>query len=92
VRSLEDVATAIEVDLEMVTVALEKISAGEPITEVEKEMIESVMDALVPAEDVAEDVPGEDAPMNEAMTEQNGLDQLALHRKKLALMELLESL
>jgi HK97 family phage prohead protease len=92
VRSLEEIATAIEVDLEMVTVALEKISAGEPISEVEKEMIESVMDALVPVEDVAEDVPAEDAPMDEAMTEQNGLDQLALHRKKLALMELLETL
>jgi HK97 family phage prohead protease len=92
VRSLEDIATAIEVDLEMVTVALEKISAGEPITEVEKEMIESVMDALVPAEDVAEEAPVEDAPMDGAMTEQNGLDQLALHRKKLALMELLETL
>jgi hypothetical protein len=30
--------------------------------------------------------------MDEAMTEQNGLDQLALHRKKIALMELLDSL
>jgi HK97 family phage prohead protease len=85
VRSLEEIATAIEVDLEMVTVALEKISAGEPITEVEKEMIESVMDALVPAEDVVEEVPAEDVAEPE-MTEQNGLDQLALHRKKLALM------
>jgi HK97 family phage prohead protease len=91
VRSLEDIALAIELDLEMVTVALEKIAAGEPITEVEKEMVDSVMDALVPSEDVAEDAPVEDVA-DPVMTEQNGLDQLALKRKKLALMELLDTL
>jgi len=87
VRSLEDVTMAAELDLEMVTVALEKIAAGEPISEVEKEMIETVMDQLVPAEDVAEEVPAEDMPM-----EENSGDMLALKRKKLALLELLETL
>jgi hypothetical protein len=52
--------------------------------------MELVLDALVPEEETQVDVEVE--PADEAMTEQNGLDQLALHRKKLALMELLESL
>jgi hypothetical protein len=78
---------AAELDLEMVTVALSKIAAGEPISEVEKEMIETVMDQLVPAEDVAEEVPAEDMPM-----EENSGDMLALKRKKMALLELLETL
>ena len=87
VRSLEEITMAVELDLEMVTVALEKIAAGEPISEVEKEMIETVMDQLVPAEDVAEEVPAEEMPM-----EENSGDILALKRKKLALLELLETL
>lgn len=88
VRSLEEITMAAELDLEMVTVALEKIAAGEPISEVEKEMIETVMDQLVPAEDVAEEVV-EDVP---AETEENSGDMLALKRKKMALLELLETL
>jgi uncharacterized protein len=88
VRSLEEITMAAELDLEMVTVALEKIAAGEPISEVEKEMIETVMDQLVPAEDVAEEVV-EDVP---ADTEENSGDMLALKRKKMALLELLETL
>jgi uncharacterized protein len=87
VRSLEEITMAAELDLEMVTVALEKIAAGEPISEVEKEMIETVMDQLVPAEDVAEEVPAEDMPV-----EENSGDMLALKRKKMALLELLETL
>jgi HK97 family phage prohead protease len=87
VRSLEEITMAAELDLEMVTVALEKIASGEPISEVEKEMIETVMDQLVPAEDVAEEVPAEDMPM-----EENSGDMLALKRKKMALLELLETL
>lgn len=88
VRSLEDVTMAAELDLEMVTNVLSKIAAGEPISEVEKEMIETVMDQLVPAEDVAEEVV-EDVP---AETEENSGDMLALKRKKMALLELLETL
>jgi HK97 family phage prohead protease len=88
VRSLEDVVVAVGVDYDALSMVLGKVAAGEPITYAEKEVMELVLDALVPEEDM----PVEDAPMDEAMTEQNGLDQLALHRKKLALMELLESL
>ena len=88
VRSLEDVVMAVGVDYDALSMVLGKVAAGEPITYAEKEVMELVLDALVPEEEA----PVEDAPMDEAMTEQNGLDQLALHRKKIALMELLESL
>jgi HK97 family phage prohead protease len=88
VRSLEDVVVAVGVDYDALSMVLGKVAAGEPITYAEKEVMELVLDALVPEEDA----PIEDAPMDEAMTEQNGLDQLALHRKKIALMELLDSL
>lgn len=89
VRSLEDVAMAAELDLEMVTVALEKIVAGEAISEIEKEMVELVMEQLVPAEDVVEDAPAEEVVVD---VEDNGADMLALKRKKLALLELLDTL
>jgi HK97 family phage prohead protease len=88
VRSLEDVVMAVGVDYDALSMVLGKVAAGEPITYAEKEVMELVLDALVPEEEA----PVEDAPMDEAMTEQNGLDQLALHRKKIALMELLDSL
>ena len=88
VRSLEDVVVAVGVDYDALSMVLGKVAAGEPITYAEKEVMELVLDALVPEEDA----PVEDAPVDEAMTEQNGLDQLALHRKKIALMELLDSL
>ena len=88
VRSLEDVVVAVGVDYDALSMVLGKVAAGEPITYAEKEVMELVLDALVPEEET----PVEDAPMDEAMTEQNALDQLALHRKKLALMELLDSL
>ena len=91
VRSLEEITMAAELDLEMVTVALEKITAGEPISEVEKEMIETVMDQLVPAEDMAEDKPEEGVSV-EVEVDASGADMLALKRKKLALLELLETL
>jgi HK97 family phage prohead protease len=88
VRSLEDVVMAVGVDYDALSMVLGKVAAGEPITYAEKEVMELVLDALVPEEEA----PAGDAPMDEAMTEQNGLDQLALHRKKLALMDLLDSL
>jgi uncharacterized protein len=87
VRSLEDVTMAAELDYEMVTVALEKIVAGEPISQIEKEMVELVMEQLAPEEDAPEEVPAEEMPM-----EENSGDMLALKRKKLALLELLETL
>jgi HK97 family phage prohead protease len=90
VRSLEDVVSAVGVDYDALSAVLGKVAAGEPITYAEKEVMELVLDALVPEEETQVDVEVE--PADEAMTEQNGLDQLALHRKKLALMELLESL
>lgn len=91
VRSLEEIAMAVEVDLEAVTVALEKIAAGEPISEMEKEMVETVMDQLVPAEDMSEDMPEEGVSV-EVEVDSSGADMLALKRKKLALMELLNTL
>jgi hypothetical protein len=90
VRSLEDVVMAVGVDYDALSMVLGKVAAGEPITYAEKEIMELVLDALCPEEDMQADPAM--MPADEAMTEQNGLDQLALHRKKLALMELLETL
>jgi HK97 family phage prohead protease len=86
VRSLEDVTMAAELDYEMVTAAIEKIVAGEPISQIEKEMVELVMEQLAPEEDAPEEVPAQDMPM-----EDNSADILALKRKRLALLELLET-
>jgi HK97 family phage prohead protease len=93
VRSLEDVVSAVGVDYDALTMTLGKIANGEPITEADKEIMELVLDALT----IEEEMPDESAaPVDEvvdpAMTEQNGLDMLALKRKKLALMELLDTL
>jgi len=90
VRSLEDVVMAVGVDYDALSMVLGKVAAGEPITYAEKEIMELVLDALCPEEDMQADPAM--MPSDEAMTEQNGLDQLALHRKRLALMELLETL
>jgi len=90
VRSLEDVVMAVGVDYDALSAVLGKVAAGEPITYAEKEIMELVLDALCPEEDMQADPAM--MPADDAMTEQNGLDQLALHRKKLALMELLETL
>jgi HK97 family phage prohead protease len=89
VRSLEDVTMAAELDYEMVTVALEKIVAGEPISQIEKEMVELVMEQLAPEEDAPEEVV-EDV-VAEPEVEDNSADILALKRKRLALL-LLETL
>lgn len=90
VRSLEDVTMAAELDYEMVTVALEKIVAGEPISQIEKEMVELVMEQLAPEEDAPEEVV-EDV-VAEPEVEDNSADILALKRKRLALLELLETI
>jgi hypothetical protein len=91
VRSLEEIVTAEQLNIDEVTAALDKIAMGEPITEVEKEMVETVMEALVPAEDMTQADPNV-MPADPAMTEQNDADMMALKRKKLALLELLETL
>jgi len=95
VRSLEDVALANELDYEMVDAALTKLHAGEEITEIEKELVESLIEVLMPMEDMPEDAP-EDAPVNQVqdptMNEQNDAGILALKRKRLALLELLDTL
>jgi len=89
VRSLEDVVSAVGVDYDALTMVLNKVAAGEPITYAEKEVMELVLDALVPEKDVQADP--EMMPEDEPVTEENGLDMLALKRKRLALM-LLETL
>jgi hypothetical protein len=61
----------------------------------DRELVEMLMDVLMPSEDMPEEMPddvasgGVDDP---DMIEQNGLDMLALKQKKLRLLELLESL
>jgi HK97 family phage prohead protease len=95
VRSLEDVATDYEIEYELIDLALTKLHAGQPITPMDRELVETLMDVLMPSEDMPEDMPddvasgGVDDP---DMIEQNGLDMLALKQKKLRLLELLESL
>jgi HK97 family phage prohead protease len=90
VRSLEDVVMAVGVDYDALSMALGKIANGEAITHADKEIVELVLDALTPEEDMPVDV--EVMPADEAMTEQNDAGLLALKRKKLALLELLETL
>jgi HK97 family phage prohead protease len=90
VRSLEDVVMAVGVDYDALSMALGKITNGEAITHADKEIVELVLDALTPDEDMQVDA--EVMPADPAMTEQNDAGLLALKRKKLALLELLETL
>jgi HK97 family phage prohead protease len=90
VRSLEDVVMAVGVDYDALSMALGKIANGEAITHADKEIVELVLDALTPDEDMQVDA--EVMPADPAMTEQNDAGLLALKRKKLALLELLETL
>jgi hypothetical protein len=89
VRSLEEITMAADLDYELVDLALTKLHAGQPISEDEKELVESLMDALMPGEDVPEPVVEDEVV---EPVEENSGDMLALKRKKLALMELLETL
>jgi len=88
VRSLEEITMAADLDFELVDLALTKLHAGQPISEDEKKLVESLMNALMPGEDTPEI---EDEVVEEVVEENSG-DMLALKRKKLALMELLETL
>jgi hypothetical protein len=90
VRSLEDVGMAVGVDYDVLAMALAKIANGEAITHADKEIVELVLDALIPEEDMSADPAA--MPVDVAMTEQNDAGVLALKRKKLALLELLETL
>jgi HK97 family phage prohead protease len=90
VRSLEDVVMAVGVDYDALSMALGKISNGEAITHADKEIVELVLDALSPEEDMQADPAT--VPVDSAMAEQNDADVIALKRKKLALLELLETL
>jgi HK97 family phage prohead protease len=95
VRSLEDVVSAAGVDYDALNMALGKIAAGETITHADKEIVELILDALTAEEDMPVDpaTPADPAaPADSAMTEQNDAGMLALKRKKLALMELLDTL
>lgn len=89
VRSLEEITMAADLDYDLVDLALTKLHAGQPISEDEKELVESLMDALMPGEDVPEPVVEDEVV---EPVEENSGDMLALKRKKLALMELLETL
>jgi HK97 family phage prohead protease len=89
VRSLEEITMAADLDYDLVDLALTKLHAGQPISEDEKELVESLMDALMPGEDVLEPVVEDEVV---EPVEENSGDMLALKRKKLALMELLETL
>jgi hypothetical protein len=80
---------AADLDYDLVDLALTKLHAGQPISEDEKELVESLMDALMPGEDVPEPVVEDEVV---EPVEENSGDMLALKRKKLALMELLETL
>jgi HK97 family phage prohead protease len=95
VRSLEDVATEYEIEYELIDLALTKLHAGQPITPMDRELVEMLMDVLMPSEDMPEEMPDDVASGggdDSDMIEQNGLDILALKQKKLRLLELLESL
>jgi HK97 family phage prohead protease len=91
VRSLEEVAMAVEVDYDALAMALGKVSNGEPITQADKEIVELVLDELTPEEDM-QMMPADPATVPDPSMQQNDAAIIALKRKKLALMELLESL
>ena len=89
VRSLEDIATEYEIPYESVDLALTKLHAGEPITQMDRELVMSLIDVLMPAEDMPEG----DMPVDEsAPDEQNDMGMLDLKRKKMALLELMDTL
>jgi HK97 family phage prohead protease len=91
VRSLEDVAMAVEVDYDALAMALGKVANGEPITQADKEIVELVLDELTPEEDM-QMMPADPAAVPDQSMQQNDAAIIALKRKKLALLELLETL
>jgi HK97 family phage prohead protease len=92
VRSLDEVAASIEVDLEALGAALVKVEAGEMITQMEKEILTAVIDELT-APGEGEDMPEGDMPDEQsAPDEQNDMGMLDLKRKKMALLELMDTL
>lgn len=92
VRSLEDIAMTAEVDLEALGAALAKVEGGEMITDGEKEILMAVIDELTAPAD-GEDMPAGDMPTDQpASDEQNDMGMLDLKRKKMALLELMDTL
>lgn len=76
VRNLEKVAERAQVDADALSAALEKVEAGEDITQAERDLLSSVLDKLAPETETVED----DAPVGD-------LALLALKKKKLQLIE-----
>jgi HK97 family phage prohead protease len=92
VRSLEDVAMAVQVDYDALAMALQKIANGEPITQADKEIVELVLDELSPEEDMHMMSGDPNAMGADPSMQENDAAIIALKRKKLALLELLETL
>jgi HK97 family phage prohead protease len=91
VRSLEDIAMSAEVDLEALGAALAKVEGGEMITMGEKEILMAVIDELTASgegEDMPDDMPADES----APDEQNDMGLIDLKRKKMALLELMDTL
>jgi hypothetical protein len=92
VRSLEDIAMTAEVDIEALGAALAKVEGGELITQIEKDILTAVIDELT-APGEGEDLPEDEMPADEsAPDEQNDMGMLDLKRKKMALLELMDTL
>ena len=51
VRNLERVAERAQVDADALSAALEKVEAGEDITQAERDLLSSVLDKLAPADE-----------------------------------------
>ena len=74
VRNLERVAERAQVDADALSVALEKVEAGEDITAAERDLLSSVVDKLAPEPELEPETIGD-------------LSMLALKKKKLQLLE-----
>jgi hypothetical protein len=80
-----------EVDLEALGAALAKVEGGEMITMGEKEILMAVIDELTASgegEDMPDDMPADES----APDEQNDMGLIDLKRKKMALLELMDTL
>jgi HK97 family phage prohead protease len=95
VRSLQDVATTIQVDYDALDMALTKLHAGEPITTADAEIIELLIEQLCPDEamEAEGEMGGEYAPMvADPSPSQNDAGIIMLKRKRLALLEMSNTL
>jgi hypothetical protein len=83
---------AVQVDYDALAMALGKIANGEPITQADKEIVELVLDELSPEEDMHIMSGDPNAMGADPSMQENDAAIIALKRKKLALLELLETL